>query len=364
MAIVSEHSSAIAPEASQPSFSKQSRCLGVRLAQGPVAAFAIAILAALSLTACGKAHPSPTVIRVGSIAIDKRSVDRWTTAIARGATPPSLSSSPQEPSRQQALAFLIGSSWELAEASNLGLVLSRSQLQDRLRAREESVPNGRAEFRAALAAFGENVADVELESRVAWARDAVREHLTRLANMLARRSTNDAAIARYYSTHRAHYRRAERRYYDLIERIDSKAKATRIARRLGSGRRFAAQATKESPSLLPGIFGLPRNEGAVLRAVFSARVGVLVGPLKLRGRYAIFVLRRIVRARVQPLSEVRRSIAAHLYARNQRDAYTSLVARYANRWLARTDCKRGYVVQKCRQFNGRQAPEGEPFAGA
>jgi hypothetical protein len=324
---------------------------------------AAAVVATSLLAACSGAAPE-TAVSVGSLTVSRQSVDHWIGAIAKGASPPNPSASPQAPVRRQALTFLIGAQWALAEASALGLRLPHAQLVARLRAREAGLPNGREEFRAELAALGESVADVELEIEVRWAMAEVRAHLMAMASRRAEQALSDSAVRRYYSSHLAHYSHAEHRFYDLIERIPSRARALALARRLGSGKRFARAAVKEAPLRSPRIFRLPQGEGAVLRAVFSARIGVLVGPLMLRGQYVLFVLRRIDPARVQPFSEVRESIARKLRARLQRRAYRELVAGYASRWRARTDCRPGYVTQKCRQYHGSTAVEDGSLGAA
>lgn len=225
------------------------------------------------------------------------------------------------------------------------------------------MPNGRAGFGAALASVGESDPDARFEIKILWAMHEVRAHLMMLAEGLAAQAVTASAISGSYRSHIGQYSHAEHRFYDLIERIPSEAEARRLARRLGAGKRFAKVAVKEAPELTSHSFQLPHGEGKVLRAVYSARIGTLVGPLKLRGQYALFVLRRIDRARVQPLSEVRASIAQSLRARLKRRAYARLVGDYQTRWRTRTSCRPGYVMPLCRQYQGSLTPEGEPLAG-
>jgi hypothetical protein len=325
-------------------------------------ACAVALLPALGLAGCGEAARGPVVVRVGGSSISKRTLDHWSAAIAHGAAVASPSSSPSESAREQALNFLISSRWLLGEAALRGAKLSERQLGRMLEERVESNPGGRGEFQKMLGTSGQTLADARFELKVRWAATMLERRTQVLASALARARVSAAETAAYYRAHLERYRHRERRDYDLIERIKSAAAAREIAKRLGSGRRFAEAAVKESPSR-PSRFDAPNGKGDVFRAVFAAKVGVIVGPIKLDHRYSLFVLRHIAPARVQPLSEVRGAIEARLYAVHRREALAGLLEAFTQRWSARTYCLRGYVVQKCRQYTGTKLAEGDPFAG-
>lgn len=318
------------------------------------------MVAMLGTIGCGGA-PSPTVVRIGDVSIDQRSVDHWSSAIARGAVVPNAAG-PREAPRQQALALLISANWVIGEASRLGLRPSRAELVQTIERQERSLPSGLTEFKELLSASGETHADVELEARARWAAAKLAARLTSTVAELAKAQVSSAAVAGFYRAHAARYHLRERRYYDLIERIPSSAAASALAKRLGSGQRFAEDASKERPFRPTTFAGLPA-QGVVYRAVFAAKVGVLTGPLPLQGFYALFVLRRIDPARVQSLAEVRGSIERVLLASAERRVRAQILTDFDRRWLAQTDCHPGYVVQKCRQYLGPRETEREPFAG-
>jgi hypothetical protein len=170
-------------------------------------------------------------------------------------------------------------------------------------------------------------------------------------------------VTSFYRTHIARYHVPERRYYDLYEQIPKRREAVALARKLSSGEPAGQRPNKEKPFRPRDFRNLP-GQAITYRAVFAAKkLDVVVGPLPLQGAWCLFILRRIVPARLQPLSEVRQSIEQQLRAPLQRRERTRLIAAYRQRWLARTDCRPGYVVQKCRQFRGPRMPEPEPFSG-
>jgi hypothetical protein len=327
-----------------------------------VVASSVLLLVAMMSIGCSASRPSPPAVRVGGIWISKRSVAHWTSLIERGAIVADVSASSQQSPRQQALALLISSAWLAEEAAQEGLALSSGMLAHIVGKQEGSAPGGRAEFQATLAASGETLSDVRLEAHAQWAASAFARRLAETTRKRASALVTDEAVSTFYRSHIAQYSLRERRHYDLIESIPSRAAARALAARLGPGKRFAAVASKELP-FRPSSFNATGTERAVLQAVFKAKVGVLVGPTQLNHRYALFVLRRVEPARVQPLSEVRGAIERQLLVRDSREISAELVAVYRKKWTGQTDCQPGYIVQKCKQYTGPRAPERPPFSG-
>jgi hypothetical protein len=324
-------------------------------------ALAVALLAIWTLVGCAGGQSDETVVRVGKQAIAKGEVDHWASVIAKGG----LVAGPLDPkqsARRQALALLINSHWLIAEALRSGLRLSRTALARLVREHEGTASSSPGEFKQSLTSSGETRSDVALEVTARWAALTLAQRLSRAVERRARAGLTSAQVASFYEAHRADYYHPEQRFYHLQESIKTRALAVALARKLGSGRRFAKGANWEKPFRPKDFKDLP-GQAAAYRAVFSAKVGVLTGPIPLQGHWCLFVIRRIKPAGVQPLSQVRGSIEGKLLAEPRRRGRAQLVSAYRQRWLVRTDCQPGYVVQKCRQYRGPRAPEREPFAG-
>jgi hypothetical protein len=322
-----------------------------------------AVLAVAGLAGCGSARPDPAVIRVGDVPVTRRAVEHWTSIITRGALVENLTGSTQPTAREEALALLIGSAWLEDEAARDGLRPSRGEVA-RLLDGQRSLSQGTGGFATTLSETGETLADVEAEARAKWAAGALKRRLTEAVNRYARARVTDRLITGFYRSHAVRYHRPERRYYDLYEQIPKKSEALALARRLRRGESINGRPNKEKPFRPRNFRHLPRR-ATTFRAVFSAkRTNVVHGPLPLQGAWCLFILRRIVPARLQPLAEVRGSIERQLLAYFERRERARLIAAYRRRWLAQTDCASGYVIQKCRQFKGAGVPEPDPFASS
>ena len=245
--------------------------------------------------------------------------------------------------RQRVLGFLIASHWLLGEAAERGIGVSGGEVQGRLQVTSGARP---ADEHADEAQFA-------IEAEVAAA--LLRRHLTSGEAPI----TEAQAIA-YYKQNVKRYETPEERNIDIVERIHSEAAARRVKSRLAPGASMSKAAIHESFTRMDPAEIVP-NKRAILRAIFAAKPGVLVGPLPLNGMWCFFQVTRIVPAVVQSFASVHAAIAQQLAGERQQRRLAGLVAAWRRKWTARTDCRPGYVVQKCRQYDGPRAPE-DPHA--
>ncbi|HEV2974447.1 MAG TPA: hypothetical protein VGX69_05560, partial [Solirubrobacteraceae bacterium] len=91
--------------------------------------------------------------------------------------------------------------------------------------------------------------------------------------------------------------------------------------------------------------------------IFKAPLHVLTGPIRLNNLYFVIEITRIAHPYVQSLAQERTAIAKRLTEARERRTLAAFVAAWRRRWLARTSCQPGFVVQKCRQYSGPEAAE-------
>jgi foldase protein PrsA len=329
-----------------------------------VAGAVVLAIAAAAIAGCGGGSDQPVAIEVGSSAIAKPTVAHWmavmapehvvpdpprySACIARQAalSPQSIASVVKQECAQQyqalrerALGFLISSRWLLDEAADRGVAIPAAQVRQRLQAQSGERP------------AGESAADAKLAAEAELAPTLIRERLTSGQPQITR-----AQVAAYYKQNIERYETPERRDIDIVERLPSKAAAQRAMSRLTAGPSMAKVAIHESFSKTNPA-EVPPNKTAILHAIFMAKPNVLVGPLPLNEQWCFFEVTRVVPPVVQPLASLRDQIARQLAAERQRRALARAVAAWRAKWIARTDCRPGYVVQKCRQYRGAKAPE-------
>jgi hypothetical protein len=325
---------------------------GARLATGAAVTAVV-----IGCGGCADGADDSIAVRVGPAAVTSATVKRWMSAMAGGRLPPDPSRRQQL--REQALAFLISSQWLLGEAAEQRIELSgrevRRQLEQKRRA---SFPGGAAELHEFLKATGQDDSNITFEAKAELASAKIQQ-------MLASRqpAITQEQVASYYARHRQRYLIPERRML-YVSTLKSTAYAQALRRDIATGKkRFADVSKHELIELPPVAYSTSGGEDAVLdRAVHFARPRVLIGPVRVHGiDYCMFEVKRITPARQQTLTQVQSSIMHQLTAEQQRRTLAAFIRAWRPRWTARTDCSPGYVVQKCRQYNGPRTPE-DPVA--
>jgi hypothetical protein len=309
---------------------------------------------------CGGADDHAVVVRVGGQAITKAIVDHWTSVIDRGAAFAGFRGKPPGSTPgQRALVFLISSSWLLGEAARQHLPISEEAVNAALAEREQGTAS--AEFRKSLHRTGETLGDVKTELRAELAIEAIRQELARRASEITQQE-----VVAYYRRNRRQLAVPAARAVDLIEQLPSPAAANALVKRIGTGRRFSeASGYHEVVSHTPGYMGTP-EKARLVNAIFAARIGVASRPMKLFNVWAhswvVFVVRKDIPARLQPLAKVRSEVVERLRTRRQRELATAFDREYRDRWPAATSCSSGNVVPGCKQSHIPTTPYQDPFA--
>jgi hypothetical protein len=166
------------------------------------------------------------------------------------------------------------------------------------------------------------------------------------AHMHVEETVTQAEVASYYRRHISRYVRPAVRYADVLEHIPTAAAASRLRQEFATGRKSLASPvvhhvlyTRRVPNAIPG-------QAAFAKAIFAAKLHVLSGVVPFDRLYAFFEVTRVAPAVARPLKQVQGSIKAAIAAQAR---MRSAEARW-EKWIARTDCRPGYVVEQCRQY--------------
>lgn len=250
---------------------------------------------------------------------------------------------------QQTMGTLIQNLWIEKEAEDQGVSVSDSEVQRQLeQTKRQSFPTDRA-FQRFLRQSGMTQEDVLDRVRI----QALAAKLTRKIQGSAAPVT-DAQIQSYYNRNRAQFAVPERRDVQLIlTRTQAQANAAKSAVQSGTSWAAAARqystdaASKATGGELKGV-SQGQQDRAFDRAAFSARKGVIVGPV--RGQFGYYIVRvtNITPARQTPLADARAQIRALLEQQNGQQKLTTFVRDFQKRWRDATNCRTGYIVALCK----------------
>jgi hypothetical protein len=255
--------------------------------------------------------------------------------------------------REEALELLIVDYWVIGAARELGVDETPKMIAHELVVLKTTYYPTEAKFRAFLASTRQTVADVLLDKHVDYDGEAIRAAIRKSVGVV-----NAARVARYYDEHKSSTYLIKQQRDVEIAAMGSVAEAMKVKREIQAGRSFESIAkTLKGPQpfraeggtvlgLEPGLY----KQTNLNDAIFTAKPGVLVGPIKTTLGYYVLRVKAIHPPRQIPLSQVAATINASLPTELYDSALAAFVERWRAAWLGKTSCSPGYVVRKCKQF--------------
>jgi foldase protein PrsA len=359
------------------------------------------VVPAVALSACGGDDvPGNAVARVGDQTIKKSTFTHWMQIAAvsqAGQQTPSAGGKPQVPDapdfkqciaqkrkaapapakgqpeptdaqlkgqckteydglKNQVMSFLLLSTWADQEAPKQGIKVTDKEVQDQIdQAKRQAFPNP-ADFQKFLQRSGLTEADVFFQQRTQLLQQKITEKVTK-----GKDKVTDQQAAAYYDKNKERFAQPERRDLRIVL-TKSEGRAQQAKKAIQSGQSFASvakrfsidQASKNQGGKLAGV-SKGQQEKALDNAIFSAKKGELVGPVKTQFGWYVLEVTGITPAKQQSLEQSKASIKQILASENQRKALENFGKEYRKRWKDATTCREGYVTQDC-----SNAPKQKP----
>ena len=211
--------------------------------------------------------------------------------------------------------------------------------------------------------------DVIFQQRVRQLQDKITQKVTK-----GKDTVTEAQIEAYYNKNKSRFSSPERRDLRIVL-TKGKVKASQAKRALQSGQSWKSvakkysidQASKANGGKLPGV-AKGQQEKALDTAVFAAAKGKLTGPVKTQFGWYVFEVSKVTKAKQQTLDESKASIKQILQSQNQQNVLKKFGDDYRNRYKKETDCRKGYVVDDCKNAPKKKAtttaPAGTSGSGA
>jgi foldase protein PrsA len=349
------------------------------------------LFAVIGLSACGGGIPGNAVVQVNGSPITKTTFDHW-LAVAASSSAGSAGSKPVVPEppnytaciahlaatsakpvkgqaspstaqlksqcvsqykalQQEVLGFLISSEWVLGEASALGVKLSDADVKKQFeRIKTQQFPKA-AQFEKFLASSGQTVSDLLLRVKLNLVSAKIQQKIIHEKSVVTQ-----AQIAKFYTENKSRFGTPEKRSVEIIL-TKTEAAAKSAKKEIESGKSFASVAkrvsidptSKAKGGLLPGVVK-GQQEKALDTAIFSTAKNLLSGPVKTPFGYYIFEVTSATAGSQESLAQAQASIKAQLTATHQQTALGTFVKSFKKKWVAKTECRAGYVVADCKSY--------------
>jgi foldase protein PrsA len=353
----------------------------------------------VGLSACGSGIPGDAVVNVGGTPVTKSTFDHWMAIAAAGAAasePGKTASKPPVPEppdftaciehleaaaaktskgkttpnkalyksqceqqynayKMEVLNYLISSQWVVSEAEEEGVHVSDAEVKKQFETLKSQEFPKESAFKEFLARTGETEADLLMRVKLQLLARKIQEKITKSAKKTATKSE----ISKYYNEHKSQYGKPERRNL-LIILTKNEAGAKAAKAEVESGKSFASVAkavsidplSKDNGGSLPEVTR-GEEEKALDEAVFSAKVGVLSGPVKTPFGYYVFKVAKVLPSTQQSLAQAESSISSLLASQGSQKALTKFVEAFRKKWTGRTECRSGYETPDCSEYKAK-----------
>ncbi|HXB64741.1 MAG TPA: peptidyl-prolyl cis-trans isomerase [Solirubrobacteraceae bacterium] len=358
-----------------------------------IAALGAVLFASGGIAACGGGVPSDAVVQVNGQPITKVTFEHWLDVAASAsaaATPGSKPVVPDPPSyskcvehlkaiepkpakgqkpkteaelktqceqqykalQQTTLGFLISADWVIGQAEEQGVKLSDKEVAKKFNQLKKQQFPKEAEFQKFLSTTGQSVSDLLLRVKLSMLTTKIQEKITKEA----KKNVSSSAVSKYYNEHKSQYGKPESRDIRIVL-TKGEAEAKQAKKEIESGKSFASVAKSKSidptsKSTGGEIKGVVKGQEqkALSEAVFAATKGVLGGPVKTPFGYYVYEVKAITPSSQQSLSQVKETVKSQLAATQQQTALTKFVKEFETRWKNRTECRAGFVMQRCKEY--------------
>ena len=291
---------------------------------------------------------------------------------AKGQTPPTetqLKSQCEQEYKslqQEVLGFLISSNWVLGEAGSLGVKVSDKEVKKQFeKIKNQQFPKA-AEFQKFLATSGQTVSDLLLRVKLNLLSSKIQQKVVK-----EKSKVTQAQIQKYYKENTKRFQVPERRDL-LVVLTKGEAEAKAAKQEIESGKSFASVAkhrsidptSKSTGGKLLGVVK-GQEEKALDTAVFAAQKGALTGPVKTPFGYYVFEVKNTFPGKVESLKQAEASIRSQLTATRQQSALSKFVKDFKKKWMAKTECRSGYMVADCKGYKApKTTSTSAPATGA
>lgn len=262
--------------------------------------------------------------------------------------------------RDQIMPSLIQARWYELEAEDRGINITEQEVKQRFTPLKQQTFPKEADYKKFLKSTGQSEDDLLDLVRNQIYQEKIREQVTKADNPTAKE------IEKQYKANKDQYSQPASR--DLLIVFNSKkGKVEEAKAAIESGDSFADvakkysqdSASKEQGGKFPGVTQ-GQFEKELDKAVFSAKKGVLVGPIKTQFGYYLVKVTKTTPAKQQTLQEASATIKQTLTAERQQAAFDAFQKEFKEKWRKKTKCQDLYKVQ---DFCGNAPEKEEPTGG-
>ena len=357
-------------------------------------------LSALAISACGNDVPSGAVATVGDETITQDEFDQWLSTAARGQAQGGAAAVPDPPDFEKCVAakkkqpipkgqerpsdatlkkqcqteydtlktevmqFLIQAEWVQQEADEQDVKVSDKEIKQSFEdQKKQAFPTDKA-YQEFLKTSGMSEEDILFRVKL----DQLQQKLTAKVTQDAKK-VSEEDISAYYDKNKKRFAQPERRDL-LVVLTKTEAQANEAKAALEDGDSFKQvakkysidEASKAQGGKLPAVTE-GQQEQAFDEAIFGAKKGELVGPVKTQFGWYVFEVSKVTPASQQTLEESREAIRNLLRSQGQQTSLDKWIKSFREDYKDKTDCADDFRIPECSNAPKEKTNTGSASGG-
>lgn len=256
--------------------------------------------------------------------------------------------------RNQVMQLLISFEWIQGEAQSMDVKVTDAEVKKSFNEQKKQSFPKEEDYKKFIQTSGQTEDDILQRVKLDLLSNKIRDKVVK-----GKDTVSDKAIQDFYNKNKARFAQPEKRDLRVVL-TKGKADADKAKAALDGGDSWTAVAKKYSIDDTSKASGgkLPAQAKGTLdkeldEAVFSAKKGELVGPVKTQYGYYVFTVTDVTAASQQTLAEAKETIKQTLQSQNQQKALDTFVKDFTARWKEKTECSEAYKTSDCK--NGPKA---------
>ena len=265
--------------------------------------------------------------------------------------------------RDRVMQLLVNAEWIEGEAEEQGVTVSDEEVKKAFEEQKKQNFPKDADYRNFLKQSGQTEEQLLSQVRTGELARKISEKVVK-----GKDKVTDAEIAAYYEKNKARFAQPETRdAHVVLARNEARAKQAKSAIQDGDSWKSVAkrysidEQSKQQGGALTGVAKGTQDKG-LDAALFSAKRGEVVGPVKTSFGYYVLEVDKITEGSQQTLEDSKESIRQALIEEKRQKALTAFVADYEKRWRGKTECRDGFKVPEL--CDNAPEPKATPTPGA
>lgn len=242
------------------------------------------------------------------------------------------------------MTSLVQQKWYELEAESRGLEVSDAEVKARFdQLKQQSFPK-EAEYKKFLKTYNQTEADLIKLVRASMLQEKIQQSVTEVP------TPSTAAVTAEYKKNKDKYATPASRDLNLVfNSSESKVKAAQQALESGSSWSSVAKqysqdsVSKQNGGKFPGVTK-GQFPAELDKAVFGAKKGQLVGPIKTQYGYYVFTVTKVTAGKQQSLEDAAQQIRGTIQQEATQKAQTNFQTEFTDRWRGKTKCAEDFKV--------------------